>query len=105
DYGLQYSTEIARALAVDGAGNVYVTGSSETSGSGADYLTVSYGTAGNPRWVARYKGPGNGEDVATGLALDGAGNVYVTGWSASSSTGIDYTTLKYNGTTGTAVWP
>ena len=69
----------ATAMALDAAGNVYVTGYS--SGVGLDYATVKYDSDGNELWVARYHDPANGRDVATAMALDAAGNVYVTGWS------------------------
>lgn len=85
----------AVALAIDGQGNVYVTGYSEGSGTGFDYATVKYGADGTLLWVARYNGQGNGSDYARSIALDGQGNVYVTG-SAWNGSNYDYVTVKYS---------
>ncbi|MGI8924868.1 MAG: hypothetical protein ACR2HJ_12735 [Fimbriimonadales bacterium] len=66
------------ALALDAAGNVYVTGSSESAeNSTTEYATIKYDSNGNQLWVARYDGPGNSLDQATALAVDAAGNVYI----------------------------
>jgi len=88
--------DMATAMAVDAAGNVYVTGSSTGSGTSSDYATIKYNAAGAQKWEARYNGPGNSSDRATALAVDATGNVYVTGYSWGSGTSSDYTTLKYN---------
>ena len=80
------------AIAVDGSGNVYVTG--ESSGQG--YATIKYNSAGEEQWVASYNGPGNGNDRAKAIAVDASGNVYVTGESLGRGTDIDYATIKYN---------
>ena len=99
------SNDVASALAVDAVGNVYVTGSSVGNGTTFDYATIKYNTNGNQLWVARYNGPENSDDVATSLAVDAAGNVYVTGWSHSSGNmDMDYATIKYDATTGAQLW-
>ena len=58
---------------------------------------VKYDSNGNQLWVARYDGPVNNYDAATALAVDGAGNVYVTGYSTDTSAGYfqDFATVKY----------
>ena len=84
------------AIAVDAAGNVYVTGYSFLSGSGYDYATVKYNSAGAEQWVIRYNGPGNNSDFANSIAIDALGNVYVSGSSSGSGTGADVATIKYN---------
>ena len=93
-----YGDDEANAIAVDGAGNVYVTGRSTGIGTAEDYATIKYNSAGQQQWVARYNGPGNFTDVAYAIAVDGSGNVYVTGTSDSGGQGsnYDYATIKYN---------
>ena len=102
--GPGYGADWAYAIVADSAGNVFVTGSS-WSNSSEDYATVKYdGATGNQLWVARYNGPGNGQDVAKAIVVDGASNVYVTGYSRGSGGGFDYATIKYDGATGNQVW-
>jgi hypothetical protein len=86
----------ASAIAIDGSGNVYVTGGSAGSGTGWDYTTIKYDSLGDSLWVRRYDGPANGADWANAVAVDGAGNVYVTGYSEDPTTNSDYATVKYN---------
>ena len=93
----------AKALRVDGAGNVYVTGRSVGPDSDDDYATIKYSAAGAEVWVARYDGPATDNDAAQALALDGAGNVYITGKSTGLSSEEDYATVKYN-TDGDEQW-
>ncbi|HVP35770.1 MAG TPA: SBBP repeat-containing protein [Terriglobales bacterium] len=85
----------AHAIAVDGYGNVYVTGESFGSGENYDYATIKYDAAGNTIWVKRYNGPANFHDYAYAIALDNSGNVYVTGESFGTGTDYDYATIKY----------
>jgi hypothetical protein len=81
------------ALAVDDAGNVYVAGYTNT-GSSDDFVTIKYDSNGTQLWSVVFDGRGL-TDRATCLALDAAGNVYVSGYSHSGSE-EDYLTLKYD---------
>jgi len=95
----------ASDMVLDSAGNIYVTGRSE--GTQYDYVTMKYLPDGNldPNWgtngVARFDGGYNDEAVA--LAVDSAGNTYVTGRSQGSDTGFDYVTIKYD-SSGNEEW-
>ena len=95
----------AQALALDGGGNVIVTGSSDNSSGNADYLTVKYAAAtGAWLWERRFIGPAGGDDYATAVAVDGNGNVVVTGSSQNFSGNADYYTAKYAGANGALLW-
>ncbi len=81
-----------RAIVVDGAGNVYTTGYFEgtvdfdpgpgifnlTSAGSADIFISKLDAEGNFLWAKRIGGMG--DDIATAIAVDGAGNVYITGF-------------------------
>jgi len=98
--------DIAWALKVDGSGNVYVTGSSDATSSGTeDYLTIKYDASGTQQWLARYNGPGGGDD-AYAMAIDDNGNVYVTGDSRGGGPtfSYDYLTIRYDAATGDTIW-
>lgn len=95
--------DIANSMILDGTGNIYVTGYSIGNGSAEDYATVKYNSAGNEQWVRRYNGTGNDYDITTGMAVDGSGNVIVTGYSVGSSSAEDYATVKYD-PQGNSLW-
>ncbi len=87
-------SDFANAIAVDAAGNVYVTG--RIGDSNADYGTLKYNSSGNQEWVAIYNGTGNNADVAKSIAVDASGNVFVTGHSVDVNHYEDYLTIKYS---------
>ena len=92
---LANGVEHACAMAMDDAGNLYVAGTSNCLGVGHDYATVKYDSSGRELWVRRYNGPDDGPDVASAIAVDDYGNVYVTGTSRNSGSREDFVTVKY----------
>src|SRR5918996_575740 len=104
DPGLLYSTylggdssDIGNPIAVDGSGNAYVTGVTEsnnfpttagafdTTQSGVDAFVTKLNTTGTaPLVYSTYLG-GSGADRGRGIALDGAGSAYVTGVTESNN--------------------
>ena len=82
----------ARSIVCDETGNAYVTGQSN-----GNYATIKYDNDGDTFWIKNYNGPNDGYDMASVIVLDSDGNVFVTGTSEGVGTGLDYTTIKYNG--------
>ena len=70
-------------VAVDGSGNVFVTGSSIGIGSGIDYATIKYSSAGVQLWTNRYSALGKFDDLPVAIAVDSSGNVLVTGYTTA----------------------
>ena len=91
----------SEACMIDGWGNLYVTGYS-SNGTNYDYLTVKYNISGDTLWTRRYNGPSNDMEGAYSCAVDGLGNLYVTGWSPNDPD-ADYLTIKYN-ELGDTIW-
>jgi hypothetical protein len=104
-------TDYGRAVVVSPDGSrVFVTGTSDGSGTSRDYLTIAYDAAdGTTLWARRYDGPasGNGSygDQASALALSSDGTrLYVTGGTESGAHGFDYATIAYDAVTGAKLW-
>jgi len=97
------------AVALDSGGNAVVSGLSRNQNGNSDIYTAKYAAAdGYLLWEVRYDGPAGGDDVGTGVAVDSAGNVIVTGYSASGdpnggvggSFPFDFYTAKYSAAGG-----
>jgi len=93
--------DFSEGIAIDNNGNVYVTGYYNFNNWTATYawLTIKYDTAGNLIWTATYH---TGNFVyASGVTVDGNGNVYVTGFSGSRPDAL--VTIKYD-SSGNTIW-
>jgi uncharacterized delta-60 repeat protein len=92
-----------RTIVTDSSSNVYVTGCDrEFSGDGC--ATAAYNSRGVRLWVRTNALEGeNDAYIATAIATDGSGNVYVTGYSTSDNGSDDYITEAYN-SSGDWLW-
>lgn len=96
------------AVAVDQAGDVYITGHSQGTFNGYDWVTIKYNSAGVQQWVARWVNPDNATlssnyfNEAYEIFTDNAGNVYVSGY-AFNGTSHELTLLKYDAS-GNLLW-
>jgi hypothetical protein len=83
--------EISQDVAVDGHGNAIVVGRTDgafpgkTSAGGLDAFVSAFDSAGAPIWTSQFGTAGL--DLAYGVALDAAGNAYVTGSAAGALPG------------------
>jgi len=87
-------------IAVDGSGNIYVTGSEWVTEQWLNIWVRKYDSAGKELWTRTYNGIANYLDEGTGIAVDGSGNVYVTGCESVTMWDYDIWVRKYEGLFG-----
>ncbi|GAB4496475.1 MAG: hypothetical protein OHK0019_28210 [Saprospiraceae bacterium] len=99
--------DAAVAIKSDASGNVYVTGYSQSSGTGYDIVTLKYNAQGVQQWAKVFEGGNSGankDDIGYDLAVDIAGNVYVVGSSyPAGGAQTDGVAIKYS-PAGTLLW-
>jgi hypothetical protein len=97
---------ITDAVTNPATGDIYLTGSIDNSGGGTglDYYTVWIDSTLVIQGTETYDGGSSTDDRARSIAIDGSGNVIVTGWTGSTSAGTDYTTISYPIHLGSPNW-
>ncbi|MBA4851473.1 SBBP repeat-containing protein [Emticicia sp. BO119] len=113
--------ESGSGIGIDNSGNVYVTGYftgmatfgeiQKTSNGGGDIFFTKYDNNGNFQWVQT--AGASDYDIGQNLAIDGDGNIYITGTffgtitfgttSIASQGGRDFFITKYDGN-GNIIW-
>ncbi len=101
-------------VSVDSAGNVYVAGTTQgtfvsqsSAGGYSDAFVVKYDSAGTQQWLRQFGT--SGRDDAYSVSVDGAGNVYVAGYTTGtfddqSSAGFDDAFLVKYDSSGSQQW-
>lgn len=97
------SVEIVTGMTTDASGNTYICGATEVSGQGFNMYVAKLTSSLTIAWQQTYNGVSNLDDQAKGIQVDGSGNVYITGYSTSSTLGKEIRTIKYN-SSGTLQW-
>ncbi|HEX5058637.1 MAG TPA: SBBP repeat-containing protein [Kofleriaceae bacterium] len=103
--------DIARGVAIDPNGNIYVAGTTRgnldgTSAGGYDGFVAKYNGSGALQWVRQFGT--TADEGGSGAIADPSGNVYVTGYTSGSLDGTnagatDIYLVKYD-TTGVKQW-
>lgn len=100
DYTLVGGSDKAFQLAIDGQGNIFLTGRSDSDpsvNSNTDAITLKYNSLGTLLWVQRYNGISNGSDQTRQIKVSPTGNVYVAGRTFNGNDN-DVLVIKYSNT-------
>jgi uncharacterized delta-60 repeat protein len=98
--GTANSNDLARAVTVDAAGNVFAAGLTVNAGFGDDFTVAGLnGTTGEMLWLMPISSGGSFSDVANAVTLDYAGAVIAAGRLQA-----DVALFKFDAATGALLW-
>jgi hypothetical protein len=102
--GIGDHNETAIAIAVDAAGNSYVTGNTKAVPPNEynfydKIVIVKYSPTGEELWVNTVEA--DSSTAVTAIAVDSQGGVYITGRRGNWENQFDFVTIRYDASTGT----
>ncbi len=97
------SVEAVTDMALDGSGNVILVGSQYTGGQHDFYVQKLNASTLSSVFVYTWDGGSSLDDYAKAVTTDASGNVFVAGFSSTSSLGRELTLIKLN-SSGTHQW-
>jgi hypothetical protein len=84
------------AATVDDAGELYLAGHMpDPINNSADFVTVKYSNSGEPVWTNLYDGPAGLDDYPSAVAVNGRGEVFVSGQSTGLDGAFEFATVEY----------
>ena len=101
--GTANGADQANAIAGDSAGNIYIVGTAVDLSQDNNIVTIKYHADGTTAWSRIFNGESNLADYGDDIAVDNAGNVYVSGQTRTTGGGAKMLTLKYT-STGDLEW-
>ncbi len=97
------SVDVVTDLASDGSGNIVVVGTNNVLGEGKNFYVQKVSNTLAPTWTYTYNGAASLDDVAKAIQIDASGNVYIAGFSTSSTLAREVTLIKLN-SSGVQQW-
>ena len=94
----------ASSLRLDASRNTYVSGLTQTTAGGTDWVTMKISPAGERLWTKRWDGPEHKADLLGGLALSSSGALYVAGDTQVGTSGRDDGVVVRYSSSGRRVW-
>ncbi len=101
--GAANGSDKGSGIVLDASDNFYVIGGSTVAGESINIWTRKYNAAGTVAWTRTHNGSGNSTDIASGIAVDTGGNVYVAGSEVGTVGGLNIWIRKYD-SAGNTVW-
>jgi len=104
-YGTQSGIDLATAISMtkDSSNNSVVIGYGGNAAGNDDAFVIKYAADGTLPWTPIVYNSGR-HDHPAAVALDAAGDIFVTGYSYDVGGNFDWFTAKFNGSSGALIW-
>lgn len=102
-YNANNLDDFAKGIAIDGSGQLWVTGVTTHSTQGKNITTLRLNSSGVIQSTLTVNGSFNGNDEGMDVVVDASNNAYVACYQTLSSINSDFYTVKYN-SSATQIW-